>query len=131
MSTANLNTAKKEVITGNDNIVIVNHIDGLRGGRTLDVTGFASDVIHAGHLIIKTKEGDYAPMPVKAGGIDYAPLPAGATYVGYLAASILKEKPFASIMVRGTVNPKATPFDMSPILGDVKAALPLIDYQED
>lgn len=131
MSTANLNTPKKEVITGNDNIVIMNHIDGIRGGRTLDVTGFAPEVIHAGHLVIKTKGGDYAPMPLNEAGTAYAELPKDASYAGYVVASILKERPFAAIMVRGTVNPKATPFDMTSILDDVKEALPLIDYQED
>ena len=131
MATASLNTPKKEVITGRDNIVIVNYIDGIRGGRTLDVTGFTPEVIHAGHLVIKTQDGDYAPMPVNAAGTEYAALPAGASYAGYVVASILKERPFAGIMVRGTINPKATPFDMASILDDVKKALPLIDYQED
>lgn len=131
MAIANLTTDPIEVITGNDNIVIVNHFDGIRGGRTLDVTGYAPKVIQAGHLIIKTSAGDYAPMPINEAGDAYAALPEGATYAGYLVTTILTSKPFAAIMVRGTVNPKATPFDMTPIMSAVKTALPLIDYQED
>lgn len=132
MATVNLNNEGQEIITGNDNIVIVNHFDGIRGGRTLDVTGFTPTVIHAGHLIIKTKDGEYAPMPVNEAGDAYGTLPEGASYAGYLVASIQTKKPFAAIMVRGTVNPNATPFKMTTtIMTAVKAALPLIDYQSD
>lgn len=131
MSTANLNTSKNEVITGNDSVVIVNCLDSIRGGRTLDVTDFGPEVIHAGHLIIKTQQGAYAPMPVKTDGSGYAALPQDASYAGYLVASVSRQRPFAAVMVRGTVNPQAVPFDMTSIIDDVKAALPLIDYQED
>lgn len=131
MATANLNSDRREIITGNDNVVIVNHFDGIRGGRTLNVEGFKPEVIHAGHLIIKTQGGDYAPMPVNEDSTAYASLPVGASYAGYLVASIETKKPFAAIMVRGTVNPKAAPFGMTEIMDDVKTALPLIDYQED
>lgn len=131
MTTADLNKAKSQVIDGKDNIVIVNHLDGIRGGRTLDVTGFAPEVIHAGHVIIKLSSGEYAPMPLTSNGDAYAALPSGASYAGYLVASIPTKQPFAGIMVRGTINPKAVPFSIDSILDDVKAALPLIDYQED
>lgn len=129
MATANLNNAKTQVINGNDNIVIVNHFDGIRGGRTLNVEGFAPEVINAGHVIVELSSGDYAPMPVS--GNAYASLPEGASYAGYLVASIPTKQPIAAIMVRGTINPKASPFPLDSILSDVKAALPLIDYQED
>lgn len=131
MATANLINAKTQVMDGNDNIVIVNHFDGIRGGRTLDVTGYTLDVIRAGHVIIKLSSGDYAPMPIAEGGDAYAALPDGAEYAGYLVASIPTKQPFAAIMVRGTINPAASPYPLTDILSDVKAALPLIDYQED
>lgn len=208
------------MITGNDNIVIVDNFQSIRGGRTLDVTGFAPKVINAGHVIImETSSKEYKPMPATeqrlagaatvgaitagtgytngtyenvplAGGTGkgflatvtvagtvvtvvtptftgegytvadvltipaayvggtgsgasvpvasiatvagaYAALPAGHTYVGFLIASILTEKPFAGIMVRGTINPAAAPFPMTSILSAVKTALPLIDFRED
>jgi hypothetical protein len=128
MATANL-TEKTQVIDGKDNVVIVNHFDGIRGGRTLNVEGFAPEFIRAGHLIVKLSSGDYAPMPVS--GDAYASLPGGAVYAGYLVASIPTKQPLAAIMVRGTINPKASPYPLTTIMEDVKEALPLIDYQEE
>lgn len=128
MATANLNE-KTQVIDGKDNVVIVNHFDGIRGGRTLNVEGFAPEFIRAGHLIVKLSSGDYAPMPVN--GDAYASLPGGAAYAGYLVASIPTKQPIAAIMVRGTINPKASPYPLTTIMEDVKEALPLIDYQEE
>lgn len=134
MAVADLKTKSTEVVSGIDNIVIVNYFDGLRGGRTLDVSDYPLDVIQAGHLIIKKSDGSYAPMPVAKTSDEYdkyGSLPDSAEYAGYLVATITKDKPFAAVMVRGTVNPKAAPFDLSTVLEAVKAALPLIDYQED
>lgn len=131
MATANINNAKTQVIDGNDNVVIVNHFDGIRGGRTLNVEGYGLDVIKAGHVIVKLSSGDYAPMPLTSAKTAYATLPSGATYAGYLVASIPTKQPFAAIMTRGTINPKAAPFALTSIMEAVKEALPLIDYQED
>lgn len=220
MATTNLNNTWEEIITGNDNIVIVDNFQSIRGGRSLDTTGFAPEVIKAGHVIIKeTSTSEYKPMPATelaedgvatlgtvvagssytngtyenvplaggtgsgvlatvvvastvvstitvtkkgegytvgdaltvpaayAGGTGtgggapvatisdtaaaYGSLPSGHTYAGILIASILTAKPFAGIMVRGTVNPAAAPFSMTSILSAVKTALPLIDFRED
>lgn len=131
MTTADLTNPPVEIITGNDNIVMPNYLEGIGGGRTLDATDYPHPVIHAGHVIIKDSAGEYKPMPINEAGTDYGALPEGASYVGYLIASIPTARPFAGIMVRGTINPKATPFKMDAILAAVKAALPLIDYMED
>lgn len=218
MATVNLNNGTTDqIITGNDNIVIVNVFETIRGGRSLDVTGYPYDVLHAGHVIIKSAEGEYKPMPITGEGSivslgtivpgtlytdgtykgvaltggtgtgavativvadgavtkvtitkdgkgyavadelsaavanvggtgsgfkvpvtavtaekdEYASLPADHTYAGILIASISTNRAFAGIMVRGTVNHKATPFDMATILGAVKTALPLINFTED
>lgn len=130
MAVANLRNDPTGIITGNDNIVIVNHFDGIRGGRTLDVTGFTQKIINAGHVIIKDKD-KYKPMPLNEKGDAYGALPTGASYVGHLVASIPTNRPFAAIMTRGTINLKAAPFNMDAILAAIKTALPLIDYQED
>lgn len=61
----------------------------------------------------------------------YGTLPSGTAYAGILIGSILTAKPFAGILIRGTVNPAAAPFDMTSILSAVKTALPLIDFKED
>jgi hypothetical protein len=212
MAIADLTNKREEIITGNDNIVIVDNFASIRKGRTLDVTDFAPEVINAGHVLIKeTATGNFKPMPVTgnkaiatlgtiaagsgytngtyngvalqggsgsgatanitvaggavtaveiatggtgyqagdaltasiAGGAGfsvpvattaeatYAALPSGYAYAGILIASILTKKPFAGILVRGTVNPAAAPYAMGSILNDVKAALPLIDFREE
>jgi hypothetical protein len=98
MATANLTTSQS-VDTTNDSVVIVKYFEGIPGGRTLNVTGFADDEISAGHVIIKeTSSGEYKPLAVTG------TLPASHTYAGILVASIKKENAQAAIMVRGTVN---------------------------
>lgn len=130
MATANLNNDGLQLIQANDSIVIVDNFQSIRGGRTLDATGFTPDVIKAGHVIIKETGGDqYRPMPVS--GSAYDSLPAGHEYAGILIASILTAKPFAGIMVRGTVNYVAGPYDATAILAALKSALPRIDFRAD
>ena len=119
---------KQQVIFGDDSIVIQKYISGIKGGRTLDVTGFAENVIKAGHVII-VKEGKYMPMPVS--GEAYAALPEGAAYAGVLYRSVLAAKPAASIMTWGEVNAVAVPYPMDTILADFKAACPHIDFIKD
>jgi len=135
MAVADLTNEPQELLTGNDNIVIVDNFQSIRGGRTLDVTGFAPEVIKAGHVIIQeTATKEYKPMPVDLADEEnpvYAALPEGHTYAGILIASILTKKPFAGILVRGTVNLAAAPYPMTSILSAVKTALPLIDFRED
>lgn len=132
MAVANLNDERQEVITGNDNIVIVDNFQSIRGGRTLDVTDYPKDVLNAGHVIVKeTANNEYKPMPLNEDGDAYAALPEGHVYAGILINTIRKKRPFAGIMVRGTVNPAAAPFPMTGILAAVKTALPLIDFRED
>lgn len=82
MATANLNNDPEQIITGNDSIVIVDNFQSIRGGRTLDVTGFSPDTIQAGHVIIKDSEGEYKPMPVKGTGaiLSLGAITAGSGY---------------------------------------------------
>jgi hypothetical protein len=212
MAVANLTNEPQQIITENDNIVIVDNFQSVRGGRTLDTSGFVPEIIKAGHVVIKeTTSGEYKPMPATpenaiatlgaitgggsgatngnysgivlqggngkgatanvgvtgnavtdigvanggsgykagdvltafAGGVGfsvavatvnaggYGSLPGNHVYAGILIASILTKRPFAGIMVRGTVNPAAAPYPMSGILAAVKTALPLIDFRED
>ena len=119
---------KNQVVFGDDSIVIQKYISGIKGGRTLDVTGFAENVIKAGHVII-VKDGKYMPMPVS--GSAYAALPEGAAYAGILYRSILAAKPAASIMTWGEVNAVAVPYAMDTILAAFKAACPHIDFIKD
>lgn len=132
MATVNLNNTPQTISTGRDSIVIVDNFQSIRGGRALNVTGFTPKIIEAGHVIIKeTATGDHKPMPLNGGATAYAALPAGHTYAGILLATIETAKPFAGIMVRGTINPVAAPFDFATIAAAVKTALPLIDQRAD
>lgn len=119
---------KQQIVFGDDSIVIQKYISGIKGGRTLDVTGFAEKVIKAGHVII-VKNGVYAPMPVE--GNAYAALPEGAAYAGVLYRSISAAKPAASIMTWGEVNVEAVPYPMATILAAFKTACPHIDFIKD
>lgn len=123
-----LSPKKSAVVFGEDSVVIQKYISGIKGGRTLDVTGFAENVIKAGHVII-VKEGKYMPMPVS--GEAYAALPEGAAYAGVLYRSVLAAKPAASIMTWGEVNAVAVPYPMNTILAAFKTACPHIDFIKD
>lgn len=124
---ASLNNEGIIIETGNESIVIVNHVDGIRGGKTLDVTGVTEDVIKVGHIIIKEDAtGIHKPMPVS--GTSYDSLPEGHSYVGVLEASILKSKPFAAILIDGTVNDAASPYAVTSAM---KTALKKILFVAD
>jgi hypothetical protein len=129
-TTADLITKGSSYDTGNDSIVIVKVLEAIPGGKTLDVTGFTPDVIPAGHLLIEeTATGVVKPMPIS--GANYGALPASHTYKGVLISTILKSKPFAGIMVRGTVNKNASFYGIASVLTAVKTALPLIRFTQD
>lgn len=130
MATVNLNNNSEQIDTSLDSIVIVENFETIRGGRSLDVTGFTPTVIKAGHVIIKeTATSEYKPMPIS--GSAYAALPSGHEYAGILVATILTAKPFAAIMVRGTVNHVAGPYTITSILSAVKTALPGVFFRAD
>lgn len=126
---ADLNNKGQAIDTSKDCVVIVDNFQSVRGGRTLDTEGFPNDVIQAGHVIIKeTETGNYKPLGLNSQGNAYAALPSGHTYEHILINSILKDKPFAGLLVRGTVNHKAAPFEIPQ---EAKEAMPLIDFRAD
>jgi hypothetical protein len=114
---------------GVDSVTISNYIEGLPGGRSLDVTGFNPSVIKAGHVVIKdTATGNYKPMPVNEAGDAYAALPGGHTIEGVVVASVTTDNAMVGIMVRGSVNQVASPY---PVTSAIKQALPLIRFTQD
>ena len=122
----------KSIITESDNIVIVNYIDGIRGGKSLDVSGYNLDVIKAGHVIIRDTSTDtYKPMPLTATDDTYDSLPANHEYVGILAASTPKDRPAVAILTFGVVNHKATPYPYDSIFTALKSALPQVQFLAD
>lgn len=128
---------KKQINFGKDSIFVRNYIDGILGGRNLDVTGFPLDTIAAGHVIITDGNGVYKPMPLSAStsnGVttySYGSLPEGYSYAGLLYRSLLTKRPMAAIITNGQVNSEVLPYDMSSILAAFKAACPLIVFAKD
>ena len=115
MATQDLMQHGETVDTSKDNVVIDKNLETLRGGRTLDVEGFADSTIQAGHVILKEDAtGEYKPLPVNG------TVPADHTPVGILTVSILSSKPEGAIMLRGTVNEAHLKY---PISSTVKTAL--------
>jgi hypothetical protein len=114
---------------GVDSVTIANYIEGIPGGRSLNVKDFAQSVIKAGHVVIKeTATGDYKPMPVNAAGDSYDALPGGHSVEGVVVASVTKDNAMVGIMVRGSVNKIASPY---PVTDAIKTALPLIRFTQD
>lgn len=128
MTQTNLNNEEIKVGTGLDSVVITNFIEGIPGGRSLNVSGFTPEVIKAGHVVIKDNNDDYKPMPITSDGTAYATLPANHTIVGVVSSSRLTSKAMCPIMVRGTVNTEASPYPVTPA---IKTALPLIRFTKD
>ena len=129
MANLNLVGEKEQIVFGKDSIVIRQYGHTIPGGKVLDVTGFTPKVIESGHVIIKSADGVYKPMPLS--GEAYASLPDNHTYAGVLYRSILTAKPAASILVAGVVNEKALPFAISSIKSAFVAACPHIIFESD
>lgn len=132
MATVNLSNDEVQVNTGKDNVAIRKVFATVPGGKALEVTGFAPEVINAAHpIIMETATKEYKPMPVNVGATAYATLPAGHVYAGALIASILTKKASAAIMTQGVINPEAAPYDFATIADAFKIAMPLIGQQAD
>lgn len=140
MATADLRHSTIMIDTSNDSIVIVDNFQSIRGGFTLDVTGFTPLIIYAGHPVIEeTSSGNLKPMPIS--GSSFAALPAGHTYAGVVINTTFTDKPMKGIMIRGTVNHvaftaaatagQAGYYSYASILTGIKAALFLIDFRGD
>lgn len=126
------NPAKKTLVSGNEGVVIRKCLHDIMGGRTLDFSGFAADKIQSGHVVIKTAEGNYAPMPITSDETPvYAALPEGASYVGINKHYVLKSNPEAAIMTIGVVNEKLIPYPMTEIMDAFKGACPDITFEQD
>lgn len=131
MPQANL-TRQSSIDTSADSIVIVSHLEGIAGGRTLDVTGVTEEVLKAGRVIIEeTATGTLKPLKIVDGA--YEALPAGHTYKGILYGSIATAKPMAAVLVRGTVNEEAAKnaHELPAYPAGAKTALSLIRFTKD
>lgn len=114
------------------NEVIRSYIDTVKGGATLDTTGYTPDTIKAGHVIIKVTDNGkdiYKPMPLS--GEAYDSLPANHVYVGINIHDIPTDEPFAAVLTIGEVNDKLVPYPMDSIMSAFKSAVPTINWAHD
>lgn len=152
----------KTVHYEDESVVVKKHIKDIEGGRTLgfptlkpntkttdpetsdvtEVTYSLPDIIHSGHVIIKTSNGVYQPLPFKNTKVTpgessstpasdvtvYDALPDGAAYVGLLYKYVTKERPSASILTWGIVNPTLLP---CAVPAAFLTAVPHIGYEAD
>ena len=128
---ANLANELETFETGMDSVVIRRKGGRIIGGRTLDMTGFAEDVVKAGHIIIQSTEDEsvFKPMPVSDGA--YSALPSNYQYVGVLVRTITKKDPRAAIQYDGEINDEALPYSISAIKTALKTALPSLYFMHD
>lgn len=126
MATSDLGLKKVELNESYDDIVIVNVLGDIPGGRTLDTSNLADDVavIKAGNVIIKNDTtGVFSALPITDGA--YNALPSGSSYVGVLRATILKKDARAAIVTMGQINAAASP---AKVTDAIVTALPHIQF---
>lgn len=126
-----LNNTPVQVDTTLDCIIIKTVTYDIPGGKTLDVTGVAEEVLKAGRVVIvETATGAHKPLKIVTGS--YEALPANHTYKGILIASILTKRPFASVMLGGDVNEGAViNYGLPAIPADAKTAFAHILFTKD
>lgn len=101
---------------------------------TVTLTSKGQDYVVADDLSAQlgpVGSGFSVPVATIAASGSYQALPSGHTYAGILINQIPKALPFAGIMVRGTINPVAAPYDFATIAAAFKTAMPLIDQRAD
>lgn len=132
---ANLNQEGMRIESANDSIVIRHYGVCIKGGRTLDMSDFPSDLkcIRAGHVVIRSTSDEtlYKPMPVASDGKSYAALPEGYEYVGVVVATKPVDYPLVGIMYDGEVNDVASPYPVTSIKAALKTALPGLVFMHD
>lgn len=114
-----------------DSIVIVDVVDTLRGGRTIDTSKIKSNIVRAGHIIIKeSATGNIQALATSEG--QYVALPKGHEYIGFLVSSITTTNPQGSVLIHGTINHKASPYPLDDErLQALKTACPHILFVAD
>lgn len=98
-----LNVKKTQVVFGNDSVIIQKWNGDIKGGRALDFTEVAEDVLYAGRIIITDGKGKYKPLGITAGNYKQLSEESGFNYAGVLYRSIPKGES-AAIMISGQVN---------------------------
>lgn len=134
MANLTLKTEKKQIVFGEDSVIIQKFGSGIKGGRALDVTDVTDTVLYAGRVIITDGAGTYKPLATTTSGgtTTYGELPESYSYVGVLYRSILTDEPAASIMTSGQVcEPAAVEANGAAYPTAFKTACPKIEFIKD
>lgn len=95
----------REFGDGADAVVLTQVLADIPGGVSLDTTDYKGDIIRAGHVVVRTKEGAYKPLNVT--GDDYDAVAEGETPVGLVISSVTKYDARVGVMTMGQANGKA------------------------
>lgn len=98
-----LETKKKQIVFGEDSVIIQKHEGDIKGGRALDWSEVSEDVLYAGRVIVTDGKGNYKPLPIESKAYKALSEVSGFNYAGVLYRSIAKSEP-ASILIAGEVN---------------------------
>jgi len=115
--------SENTVVTGS-NVVVEKMLADIPGGKELDMTGVTTEYdsndgyIPDGTPVI-LDSGDYKPLLQANLAAD------GAKVIGFLYKSVHKDKPFASVAIRGVVRESKLPFAIN---ATVKGAVPGISF---
>jgi len=129
MAIADLSGEKTTILNPTSGLCVYKTTADIRGGVTLDVTGYTPTdlTIKEGHVVIKeTATGAVKLLDVSGGA--YVALPSLHTYLGVLTADILKARPIASVTLAGNMNDALAPY---PITSGIKTALGNINFIKD
>ena len=101
-----IETKKKQIVFGEDSVIIQKLEGTIKGGRALDWTGVTEDILYAGRVIVTDGKGNYKPLTIDAKAyktLDASDGSENYSYAGVLYRSIAKGEP-ASIMIAGEIN---------------------------
>ena len=98
-----LEIKKKQIVFGEDSVIIQKHEGDIKVGRALDWTGVTEDVLYAGRIIITDGNGKYKPLEITSKTYKAIAEESGFSYAGVLYRSVAKGEP-VSIMIAGEVN---------------------------
>ena len=111
-------------------VVILQVLDTIQGGVTLDTTGFTADYIEAGHVLIQeTATGVVKPLGFT--GANFDALPEDHAYYGISLTTVQTSEPFVGVLVQGAVNYKAMPYNATSILTALRTALNNVEFRSD
>lgn len=128
----NLEIKKKQIVFGEDSVIIQKWEGDIKGGRALDWDGVTDEILYAGRVIITDGKGKYKPLGIESNAYKALSEESGFSYAGILYRSIANGEA-AAIMTAGQVNKTAAKNANSSAdyPADFAAAFPKITFVVD